>query len=112
MPVRARSGQEDTIAVRSSELAAVHAVKRRPLTRAVVIQLLEIFIGRHTPIAAPLHMGNVVLGAADVRAEVVASIGSTIAMNVCVPIVSLFLLSLAPSVIATVFLGLRGSHVK
>ena len=66
MPVRARSGQEDTIAVRSSELAAVHAVKRRPLTRAVVIQLLEIFIGGHTPVATPFYMGNVVFRTADI----------------------------------------------
>lgn len=62
-----RSGQEDAIAiVLTGEHCAIHAIKRCPLTRAIVMQLLAIFHGRHTPSAAPLHIGNVVQGAADV----------------------------------------------
>ena len=56
-------------------------------------------------------MGNVVLRATDVGAKVVASGIRTVAMDVGTPIVIVLLLRLAPSVIATVFLGLGSTHV-
>ena len=111
-PADTRSGQEDAIAIDfADEFPTVHAIERRPFSRTVVKQLLNVVLSGHTPVASPLHMCHVVFRTTDVRAKVVACGRRTVAMDVCTPVVNLFLLRLAPSVITTVFLGLGSSHV-
>ena len=63
----ASSGQEDTIAIDfAGELCAVHAIERRPFVGAVVKQLLDIILSRHTPITTPFYMDHVVFRTADI----------------------------------------------
>ena len=64
--------QEDATAVGSGEQHPVNTVHRRPFVGAVACQFVLLSPRRHHPRVAPLHMGDIVLGAGDVAAEVVA----------------------------------------
>ena len=109
----ARCRQEDAATIGTREHPTLHAVLSRPDNLvAFVEQLLELVFRRHLPVAAPLHVGNVVLRAADTRAEVVAGIFGAVAVLVGLPRVLTALHGrLAPGVIAAVVLGLRGINV-
>ena len=58
----ASGGQEETVAVRGGEEPSVHAVLGCPCDGRVVAKFLPFLLGGHTPIAAPIGCGRVVLG--------------------------------------------------
>lgn len=69
----AGSGQEDTPAVGTGELATLHTILRRPNALVTLVEkFLDLVKCRQLPWTAPLHMSNVVLRATDARTKVVA----------------------------------------
>ena len=60
--VEASGGQEETVAIRSGEESSVHTVLGRPSDGRIVVKLLPFLLGGHTPTAAPIGCGSVVLG--------------------------------------------------
>ena len=68
-------GKEDTPAILpAGELATLDAIHGGPGVRAVVYQLITLYFRRHTPVTAPLHMGDVVSSTADAVAEILTLI--------------------------------------
>ena len=120
----ARSGQEETVAVRGGEEPAVHAVPSHPGDGRVVFQFLPLRPSGHAPVIAPVGCGCVVLGQQSgqvVGEAVVAIIGIgavlgqliIIAVDILVstPVVSGFRLGLTPSKIITIAIGGGGTHI-
>ena len=116
--------QEETVAVRGGEESSVHAVLSRPSNGRVVVKLLPFLLGGHTPVAAPIGCGRVVLGqqGCQVVGETVVAIagigavfgqrvGVAHAVLVSAPIVGVLRLSLAPGEVVAVFLRAVGTHI-
>lgn len=57
----ASGGQEEAVAVRSSEKASVHAVLGCPCMGRVLVKLLPFCLGGHAPFIAPVGRGSIVL---------------------------------------------------
>ena len=120
----ARSGQEETVAVVSREELTVHAVLLRPSDGRVVVELLELFLGGHTPANAPIGCGSIIFwkqGGQAVGEAVVAVVGigavlgegvlATVAVLVVAPVVGVLRRGFAPSEVVAVVLGAVGTHI-
>ena len=121
VPTVARSGQEETVAVRGGEEPTVHAILGRPSMGGVLVKFLPLSIGGHAPPIAPVGRGGIVARLEDgqiVGIAVVAIIGVVavlgqllIAVFVGAPVVGGLGLGLAPSKIITIFLRRVCSHI-
>ena len=120
----ASGGQEETVAVTGCEQSAVHAVLGRPCYGRVVVEFLELLLGRHTPATAPVGRSRVILrqeGDQVVGETVIAITGvvavlghgvvATHAVLVGAPIVGVLGLGLAPGKVVAVFFGSVCSNV-
>ena len=67
-------GEEDAIAVRACEPAAINAVHSCPLRRAISVESPPFSFARHTPGSTPVHAGGIVLSAGDVFADIIKQI--------------------------------------
>ena len=66
----ARSGEKDRITVGASDLLAADTVDRSPFPRTLIAEFLNFIPGGHTPTTAPLHVGYIVGGTADVGTDI------------------------------------------
>ena len=71
-PAVARRWQEDAVAVRAREQSAVYTILRSPYMCGIIQQFINLALCRHLPVATPLHVGNVVFSAGDIRTKVAA----------------------------------------
>ena len=116
-----RCGQEDCVPIGTSYQITFHTVYCRPCPGTLYHQLFHLFLGRHAPTLAPVHVGSIVLKI-QYRLVVHSTIRTivtvlcqrpigTIAPLVGAPIIIILRLCLAPSEVVAILLGVIGTDV-
>ena len=82
VPPVARSGQEETVAVRSNKEPAIHTILGRPCAGRVITKLLPFFSCWHTTTSTPVGSGSIILGqqSGQVVGKAVVTIAGIIAI--------------------------------
>ena len=108
----AGSGQEDTPAVRTGELATLHTILRCPNALVTLVEkFLDLVERGHLPGAAPLHVSHIILSAADTGTEATTFFLGVIIMFVSLPGVIRLRGGLPPRIVVSMALGFGRPYV-
>ena len=113
----ASSREEDTVAVRTSNLITFITALGCPCPRAFITEFVKLCVGRHAPCAAPVLTGGVVAtGRTDARlaANLVGAptVARTVkAVKAGLPVVIILLSSLAPGEVVAIVARAACAHV-